>query len=52
MVINLQQRRQEYTMGNKQSPQQMVLGKLDSYMQNNETNSKWIKDLKVRPETK
>ena len=30
--INLQQRRQEYTMEKRQSLQQVVLGKLDSYM--------------------
>ena len=30
--INLQQRRQEYTMEKIQSLQQVVLGKLDSYM--------------------
>ena len=48
-------------MGKRQSLQQMVLGKLDSYMQKNETgplsytmnkiNSKWIRDLNERPET-
>ena len=31
-TINLQQRRQEYTMGKRQSLQQVVLGKLDSHM--------------------
>lgn len=30
--INLQQRRQEYSMGKKQPLQQLVLRKLDSYM--------------------
>ena len=35
--INLQQRRQEYAMGKTQSLQQMVLGKLNNSMQNNET---------------
>ena len=34
--INLRQRRQEYTMGKRQSLQQVVLGKLDSHMQINE----------------
>ena len=53
-------KKQEYTMG-KESLQQMVLGKLDNYMQKNETgpllytytkvNSKCIKFLIVRPET-
>ena len=33
---NLQQRRQEYTMGKRQSLQKVVLRKLDSYMQKNE----------------
>ena len=32
LVKNLQQRRQEYTMGKTQSLQQVVLGKLDSHM--------------------
>ena len=35
--VNLQQRSQEYTMGKGQSLQLMVLGKLDSHMQKNET---------------
>ena len=30
--INLQQRRQEYTVERRQSLQQVVLGKLDSYV--------------------
>ena len=30
--INLQQRKQEYTIENRQSLQQVVLGRLDSYM--------------------
>jgi len=47
-------------MGKRQSLQQMVMGKLGSYMQKNETgllsyaihkNSKWIKGLNVRSET-
>ena len=31
-LINLQQRKQEYAMGKRQSLQQVVLGKLDSWM--------------------
>ena len=34
--INLQQSRKEYPMEKRQSPQQVVLGKLDSHMQKNE----------------
>ena len=59
--INLQQRIQEYTVGNRQPLQYMVLGKLDSYMQKNKVGLlahtiysnklKRVKDLNVRPET-
>ena len=37
--INLQQRRQEHKMGKRQSFQQALLGKLDSCMQINETET-------------
>ena len=37
--INIQQRRQEHKMEQKQPLQQMVLGDLDSYVQKNETRS-------------
>lgn len=58
---DLQQRRQEYTMGKWRSLQHMVLGKLGIQMQKNKTgpyitlftkiNSKCITDLNVTPET-
>ena len=35
--INLWQRRQEYIMGKRQPLQNMVLGKLESYTQKNQT---------------
>ena len=34
--INLQQKKQEYTMEKRQSLQEVVVGKLDSYMKKNE----------------
>ena len=37
--INLQQRRQEYTLGKRQSLQQVVLEKLDSHMYINEVKT-------------
>ena len=66
-LINLQQRREEYKVGKRQSFQQVLLGKLDSCMYINETGththtmhktnkqtkktSKWLKDLNVRQDT-
>ena len=35
-MVNLKQKRNEYTMGKIWSVQQIVLGKLDNYMQKNE----------------
>ena len=35
--INVQQRKQEYIIGKRQSLQKVVLGKLDSYMKKNQT---------------
>ena len=58
---NFQWRSQESRMAKAESLQQMVLGKLDSHMQKNDTrplfytthkdNSKWIKCLNVRCKT-
>ena len=58
--IHLQQRRQKYTIRKKQSLQQRVLGKLNSYISNEIRNtvipcakitSKWLKDLNIRHDT-
>ena len=56
--INLQQRKQEYTMGKRQSLQQVVLGELDSHRKINEIRThlhtthknklRRVKDLNIR----
>ena len=59
-AVNLRQRRQEHTMEENTASSINVIGKTISYMQKNWTglffhtmhgkNSKWIKDLNVRPD--
>ena len=48
--INLQQKKQEYTMEKRQSLQEVVVGKLDSYMKKNEirTSSNTIHKNKLK----
>lgn len=48
---NLQQGCQDHSTGKGQVSSTNGAGKLDIHIQKNEINSKWIKDLNIRPKT-